>query len=158
MDKWYAKYPDVKNGYWQRIIKFARKYGFTRSLVMHKRHLPDMNSSRQSVRRAAERLAINNPIQGAGALIGMEACNRLARIIGMKNLQDKMKICSFIHDAIVCLVREDFMEEGQKIITWAMTKINYEQKFLIDAMRVPLTVDVEFSRTLSSDESKKVYL
>ena len=151
MTKWYGLYRNVRDVYWKRIIAFTRKHGYARSLVRHKRHLPEINSHIARLRSEAERLAINNPIQGAGGLIGLAACNRIAAKVEENRWHDRFKLCGFIHDATVSLVREDYLEEGSRLIKWGMEEINFKELFLID-FHTPLCIDFDYSKSLSSED------
>lgn len=48
-------------------IEFARKHGYTKTVLGRKRYIKDINSANQTVRNQAERIAVNSPIQGSAA-------------------------------------------------------------------------------------------
>lgn len=63
---YYARFPRVRE-YMLRIVEEARRDGFVTTVLNRRRYLPDLQSRNRAVREAAERVAINTPIQGSSA-------------------------------------------------------------------------------------------
>lgn len=63
---YYARFPKVRE-YMLRIVEEARRDGFVTTVLNRRRYLPDLQSRNRAVREAAERVAINTPIQGSSA-------------------------------------------------------------------------------------------
>ncbi len=63
---YYARFPKVRE-YMLRIVEEARQDGFVTTVLNRRRYLPDLQSRNRAVREAAERVAINTPIQGSSA-------------------------------------------------------------------------------------------
>ncbi|KRT75670.1 MAG: polymerase I, DNA polymerase I protein [Armatimonadetes bacterium CSP1-3] len=78
IDRYYARYPKVR-AYMGRIVEQARREGYVTTLLNRRRYLPDLFSRNRVVREAAERTAINTPIQGTSADIIKKAMVELAR-------------------------------------------------------------------------------
>ena len=93
-------------------ISKARKSGYTCTLFNRRRYLPDLNSKNRQVREAAERIAINSPIQGSAADLIKVAMIRLSRKI--KNMKLKSKMILQVHDELVfeCPIMEKKKMEG----------------------------------------------
>ena len=66
IDEYFRQFPAIKD-YIDRIVKFARDHGFVETLMGRRRYLRDINSRNDTMRGAAERNAINSPIQGSAA-------------------------------------------------------------------------------------------
>jgi len=78
IDRYYARYPKVR-AHMGRIVEQARREGYVTTLLNRRRYLPDLFSRNRVVREAAERTAINTPIQGTSADIIKKAMVELAR-------------------------------------------------------------------------------
>lgn len=63
---YYGRFPKVRE-YMLRIVEEARRDGYVTTLLNRRRYLPDLQSRNRAVREAAERVAINTPIQGSSA-------------------------------------------------------------------------------------------
>ena len=63
IEQYFAKYPGIAR-YMRETIDFARKHGYVETVTGRRRYLRDIRSANASVRGAAERNAINAPIQG----------------------------------------------------------------------------------------------
>ena len=66
IDHYFERYPGVKR-FMDQTIAEARRNGATSTLLKRIRLLPDISSSNAVIRQAAERTAINTPIQGSAA-------------------------------------------------------------------------------------------
>ena len=66
IDNYFEKYPKVRT-YIDSAIEFARENGYVKTQTGRRRYLRDINSRNRSLRSAAERLAMNTPIQGTAA-------------------------------------------------------------------------------------------
>jgi DNA polymerase-1 len=78
IERYYARYPKVRE-YMVRIVEQARRQGYVTTLLNRRRYLPDVLSRNRAVREAAERTAINTPIQGSSADIIKKAMIEIAR-------------------------------------------------------------------------------
>ena len=66
IDNYYNSYPSLKE-FMTNQINYARENGFVKTLIGRKRFLTDINSRNRMIRSAAERNAINTPVQGSAA-------------------------------------------------------------------------------------------
>jgi len=84
IETYYATYPKLRN-YIQDQVDFARDNGYVTTVLGRRRYLKDINSQNAVVRGAAERNAVNAPIQGSAADI-----IKLAMIAIQKRLEKKI--------------------------------------------------------------------
>jgi DNA polymerase-1 len=66
IERYFARYQGVR-GYMQRTIEQVREYGYVTTFLGRRRYLPEIHNKNKAVREAAERMAINMPIQGSSA-------------------------------------------------------------------------------------------
>ena len=133
IEKYYEKYPKLKQ-YINNQISFARENGYVETILGRRRYLRDINSRNSFVRSAAERNAINAPVQGSAADI-----IKIAMINIEKKLRDdgyNSKMLLQVHDELVFDV---FKPELNDIIT--LVKNQMENAYEI---KVPLTVDINY--------------
>jgi DNA polymerase I len=102
---YFEQFPGVK-AYNERTLAAAREKGYVQTLMGRRRYLPEINSGNFNIRQAAERAAVNMPIQGTAADI-----MKLAMIEVYRALQPMCYNCTLllqVHDELVFGV-----EEGQ---------------------------------------------
>ncbi|OGF32136.1 DNA polymerase I [Candidatus Falkowbacteria bacterium RIFCSPLOWO2_12_FULL_45_13] len=80
IDKYFVSYSGVKK-FIDKTIALARAKGYTETLFGRRRFLPEINSSVLQARKAAERMAINTPLQGTAADIIKIAMIKISRMI-----------------------------------------------------------------------------
>lgn len=131
IDAYYKTYPRLKS-YIQEQIDSAREKGYVQTILGRRRYLKDINSANAVVRSAAERNAVNAPIQGSAADV-----IKIAMINIHKKLQDenwKSKMLLQVHDELVFDVHNDELEKIQPMIKHEM-----ENAFKLS---VPLEVEL----------------
>ena len=133
IEKYFEKYPKLKH-YMNNQISFARDNGFVETILGRRRYLKDINSQNSIVRGAAERNAINAPIQGSAADIIKIAMINIQNKLSKGNYKSKMLLQ--VHDELVFDV---FKPELNEIIN--LTRNEMEQAYKIN---VPLTVDLNY--------------
>lgn len=104
IDAVFAHFPAVKQ-YMEHLIAEAREKGYAKTLFERRRALPDLKSRNGAVRAAAERIALNMPIQGTAADIIKLAMVRLHEALKQRNLRTQMILQ--IHDELLFDVPED---------------------------------------------------
>lgn len=107
--------------YIDRIKEFARKEGYVETIFGRRRPMPDIHSSNFMVRSAAERAAINMPIQGTEADL-----MKLAMIEADKKLRTEFptaKMLLQIHDSILVEVDESDAEAVAAMLKQVMENI-----------------------------------
>ncbi|MDO4728889.1 MAG: DNA polymerase I [Bacteroidota bacterium] len=131
IDTYYKTYPKLKE-YIQNQIAIAREQGFVQTVLGRRRYLKDINSQNAVVRGAAERNAINAPIQGSAADIIKIAMINIQQQIQKAALKSRMLLQ--VHDELVFDVYKPELEQIKQIIKYEM-----ENAFSFD---VPLVVDI----------------
>jgi len=118
--------------YIQKQIHFAQEYGYVETVLGRRRYLPDIHSRNQVVRGAAERNAVNAPIQGSAADIIKIAMIRIYDLLQAQQLQTRMLLQ--VHDELVFDVPKTELEIVKPLIKEAM-----ESAF---TLAVPLVADL----------------
>ena len=131
IDLYYQTYPRLQN-FIASQINFAREHGYVETVLHRKRYLKDINSRNAIVRGAAERNAVNAPIQGSAADIIKLAMINIYNRFEKENLKSKMLLQ--VHDELVFDVHRDELEIIKPIIKQEM-----ENAY---SMEVPLIVDI----------------
>ena len=135
IEAYYTTYPKLKS-YIQDQIESARENGFVQTILGRRRYLKDINSANAIVRGAAERNAVNAPIQGSAAdIIKIAMINIHNRLIA-ENWKSKMLLQ--VHDELVFDVHNSELEKIQPMIKQEM-----EHAFKLD---VPLEVEIGIGR------------
>jgi DNA polymerase-1 len=98
MDTYFERFGGVRD-YLRRAVDEARATGYTATLFGRRRYLPDLNSDNRQRREAAERMALNAPIQGTAADIVKIAMLNVDRALREANLSSRMLLQ--VHDEIV---------------------------------------------------------
>ncbi len=132
IDRYFRTYPGVKN-YMDETIKFAYAHGYVETLYGRKRYLSSgLLSTNAKIQEAAQRAAINAPIQGTAADVIKLAMIRLQNDFIKNNI--KSKIIIQVHDELVIETVNTEVEEVKELTQKAM---ELEQPFL-----VPLKIDM----------------
>jgi DNA polymerase-1 len=131
IDTYFEKFQGVAN-YMREIKEFAKKNGYVETEIGRRRYIPEINSSNFQVQSAAERMAINMPIQGLASDIMKIAMLHVSK--EFENNPD-VKMLLQVHDEIILEVREELAEAvSQKI------KTILEKAY---TLKVPLVANVE---------------
>ena len=133
IDTYYERYPQLKQ-YISDQVNFARENGYVATVLGRRRYLKDINSQNAVVSGAAERNAVNAPIQGSAADIIKLAMIQIHQKIKNENWQSKMLLQ--VHDELVFDVLKSEKEGFEK-----MVKTEMEKAFDIG---LPLVVDIGF--------------
>lgn len=131
IDAYYETYPKLKN-YMSKQVDFARENGYVETVLERRRYLKDINSRNGIVRGAAERNAVNAPIQGSAADIIKLAMINIHKRFEQENFKSKMLLQ--VHDELVFDAHKDELEIIQPIIKHEMENA-YK-------MAVPLDVEI----------------
>ncbi len=135
---YFARFPKVKE-YLDRTKKTAAERGWVETLLGRRRYFPELKSTapmHAQARAAAERMAINMPIQGTAADIIKIAMVRLQKALDERGLRAKLILQ--VHDELVLEAPEAELEE-----TSALVKSTMEGALQLDA---PLKVDIKHGR------------
>ena len=131
IETYYKTYPKLRN-YMSEQIDFARDHGYVQTVLGRRRYLKDINGSNAIVRGAAERNAVNAPIQGSAADIIKIAMINIHKKLTEGNYKTKMLLQ--VHDELVFDVYKPELEELKTLI-----KSEMENAY---KLAVPLDVDL----------------
>ncbi len=129
---YFEKYPGVRK-YLDGTKEKARRDGYVETLLGRRRYIPDINASNRQVREAAERMAINMPVQGTSADIIKVAMINLYREMEDRRLKSKMLLQ--VHDELVFEVPDAEMDAMRALVQDVMCSAI--------ELSVPLKVDTK---------------
>jgi DNA polymerase-1 len=109
INKYFAVHPAVKE-YSDKMIAQAHELGYVETIFGRRRYLPEIKSSNFAVRGAAERMAINMPVQGTAADLMKLAMIDIARELPQTSPHSRLLLQ--VHDELVLEVPE---KEAQKV-------------------------------------------
>jgi len=136
IDGYYANFPGIKA--WQEhVLATTKQQGYAETLFGRRRYLPAIHSTNFQVRSAAEREAINMPIQGTAADIIKVAMIRIAEAARERELRSRMILQ--VHDELIFEGPEDEADEVGALLAEVMPA-SIE-------LKVPLKVDLKRGRT-----------
>lgn len=98
IDNYFEKYPGVQD-YIDRSIEFARENGYVKTQSGRRRYIREINSRSRTAKNAAERLAMNSPIQGTAADMLKLAMIRVHRALRDGGFRTRMLLT--VHDELV---------------------------------------------------------
>jgi DNA polymerase-1 len=107
IDRYFARYPGVAN-YMETTRQLARDKGYVETVFGRRLWLPEIKSSAQARRQAAERAAINAPMQGTAADIIKLAMIAVQRWLDEARMQSLLVLQ--VHDELVLEVPEDELD------------------------------------------------
>jgi len=131
IDTYYKTYPKLRN-YMSNLVDDAREDGYVSTVLGRRRYLKDINSSNGVVRGAAERNAVNAPIQGSAADIIKVAMINIHKKLAEGNFNTKMLLQ--VHDELVFDVPKNELEDIKTLV-----KTEMESAYTLN---VPLDVEV----------------
>ncbi|EKG43531.1 DNA polymerase I [Pseudomonas syringae pv. avellanae str. ISPaVe013] len=108
VDRYFARYPGVLN-YMERTRAQAAEQGFVETIFGRRLYLPDINAKNQSLRKGAERMAINAPMQGTAADIIKKAMVAVNGWLDESGLD--ARVILQVHDELVLEVHEDLVDQ-----------------------------------------------
>jgi len=130
IDAYFLQFPSIKK-YMENTIDSARQLGYTETLLGRRRFIPEINSSNRNIREAAERTAINTPVQGTAADIIKIAMINIHEEIA--DICSSAKMILQVHDELVFEVPESKAEDMKN---WIVEKMSNAYPLM-----VPLRVD-----------------
>ena len=131
MDTYFSRYPGVRK-YMDRVKSEAKKIGYVETLYGRRLYLPEISTGNAIRRQAAERVAINAPVQGTAADIMKKAM--LSVSDSLKKLKIDAKLILQVHDELVVESQEKDTEKVTKILSDSMSKAA--------KLSVPLEVEI----------------
>lgn len=136
IDRYFERYKRVKE-FLESCKEFARKHGYSQTLTGRQRPIPEINSKNAAIRSAAERLAINSPLQGTNADI-----IKMAMITIDKELKNTPSydgdLLIQIHDELLFESPDDQLEPLGHMVKKHMEGVI--------PLKVPLVVDISIGK------------
>ncbi len=118
MDQYFAQFPGIRQ-FIDQSVASARKNGFAETRTGRRRYLRDIDSRNGTLRGAAERNAINMPIQGTAADLIKLAMIRIHRDLAERELRSRMLLQ--VHDELVFDVHRDEADTVSDLVREGMT-------------------------------------
>lgn len=134
IENYFTKYPGI-SGYLESVKAKAREDQYVETLMGRRRYLSDINSGNFNLRGAAERMAINMPIQGTAADIMKAAMIRVQRQLDEEEMRTKLLLQ--VHDELVFEVPQDEMD--------ALKSLVFDEMPAAVDLDVTLKVDVKWA-------------
>jgi DNA polymerase-1 len=136
IDSYFTKYPGIQ-AYLERTKEQVRAQGYVETVLGRRRYIPEIDSRSFQARQAAERMAVNMPVQGTAADIMKLAMIRVHERLANDRLKARMLLQ--VHDELVF----ELPKEEQPALTWLL------QEEMGGAMEfsVPLKVDIKTGYT-----------
>jgi DNA polymerase-1 len=136
MDQYFARFGGVRD-YLMDVVEQARRDGYTSTVLGRRRYLPELDSSNRQVREAAERAALNAPIQGSAADIIKVAMIEVDKALKAAGLASRMLLQ--VHDELLFDVAD-----GERERLEALVREKMGSAYPLD---VPLEVSVGYGRS-----------
>ena len=136
IDTYFAKYPGIQS-YIDSVKEQAREVGYVATPLHRRRYIPDIGATNSNVRQAAERAAVNMPIQGGAADIMKLAMIRVHQRLQEVGLRARMLLQ--VHDELMFEVPAGEVEHLKELVRQEMSHAL--------EMMVPLQVDVKTGYT-----------
>jgi DNA polymerase-1 len=131
LDTYFERYTGVRK-YMDSTKELAKKNLFVETILGRKLHVSAINDSNGLRRQAAERAAINAPLQGSAADIIKKAMIDVDHWIGNNN--SDIKMIMQVHDELIFEVKKGFAEEALKNITSLMeSSVKLDIPLIVDA-------------------------
>jgi DNA polymerase-1 len=130
IDNYFIKFKNVKN-FMDETILNAQKHGYVITLFGRKRFLKDIGSKNQTLKKFAERAAINAPMQGTASDLMKKAMIDIHQNVSCKLLLQ-------VHDELLFEVEEDLVEEKSQEL-----KVILENVY---PLKVPLKVNIAWGK------------
>jgi DNA polymerase I len=139
MEQYFDRFGGVRD-YLREVVDQARKDGYTSTVLGRRRYLPELDSSNRNVREAAERAALNAPIQGSAADIIKVAMINVDQALKDSGLKSRMLLQ--VHDELLFEIAPGERDALEKLVK--------DQMCNAYPLEVPLEVSVGFGRSWDS--------
>ena len=136
MDEYFETFGGVRD-YLGGVVDEARRSGFTETIMGRRRYLPDLTSDNRMRREAAERMALNAPIQGSAADLIKVAMLNVDRGLRKAGLASRMLLQ--VHDELVFEVAAGEREALESLVR--------EQMAAAADLTIPLDVSIGTGRS-----------
>jgi len=131
LDTYFERYTGVRE-YMDSTKELAKKNLYVETILGRKLHVTEINASNGLRRQAAERAAINAPLQGSAADIIKKAMIDVDEWIGEDN--PNIKMIMQVHDELIFEVKKDFAEEAlTNVISLMERAVKLDIPLIVDA-------------------------
>jgi len=120
INKYFEAFPGIKQ-YMEDTIEFGRTNGYVETLYKRRIYLPDLKATNYTRRQAAERIAMNAPIQGSAADIIKLAMIKVFNALHKNKLKSKMILQ--VHDELIIDTLKSESEEVNAILKKEMENV-----------------------------------
>ncbi|MCD4705737.1 DNA polymerase I, partial [bacterium] len=134
IDTYFAVFSDVKK-FIDKTIVSAREKGYVETLFNRRRYLPDINSNMPQIQKAAERMAVNAPLQGTAADMIKIAMIKIQNLLDKKYQNSEIKMIIQVHDELIFEIKKDIDFSVIKAIKNIMENVI--------KLKVPIIVDAK---------------
>jgi DNA polymerase-1 len=131
IERYFARYTGIRR-YLEETVARAKRTGVVETLFGRRRLMEDLHSSNRATAQAAERAAINMPIQGTAADLIKMAMLRIDTVLRERGLRTRMLLQ--VHDELLLEAPEEELEEASVLVRTSMAGVA--------TLRVPLRVDL----------------
>lgn len=132
IDTYFATYSGIQE-FIQQTVKKAEQTGYVETIYGRRRYIRNINTKNKLEKSAAERIAVNTPIQGSAADIVKSAMIAVNRALKENHLASRLLLQ--VHDELILECREHETEKVCSLVKYEMEHIT--------TLSVPLTVSVE---------------
>jgi DNA polymerase-1 len=137
IEQYFARYPGIRR-YMEETLERARRLGYVETLCGRRRYFPTITSKNHTVRAAAERAAINAPIQGSAADMMKRAMIAIHRRLRQEGLRTMM----------ILQVHDELLFEAPEAETPVLQElVRTEMQTALPLGDVPIVVDIGIGRT-----------
>ena len=131
VDQYFETYPGINN-FISETLAFAAKHNYVKTISGRLRYTNNINSSNKNIKQAAERMAINMPIQGTAADMIKIAMINIQKKLTEEAWQTKMILQ--VHDELIFECPENEVDKLKALINQEMSKAI--------ELNVPVKIDI----------------
>ncbi|MFW6047399.1 MAG: DNA polymerase, partial [Candidatus Woesearchaeota archaeon] len=137
IDKYFETYPGVKK-FMDNAVKDAKQKGYVSTIMGRTRIIKEINSKNYFLKQAAQRAAMNMPLQGSASDIIKKAMIKVYNRIKTEKLESKLILQ--VHDEIIVDAKQDELQKIKKILKEEMENVT--------KLNIPLVVDINVGDSL----------
>jgi DNA polymerase-1 len=138
IDEYFRDFSGIR-AYIDKTLQFVSENGYVETLFGRRRYIPEIHSPNWQMKREAERMAVNAPIQGSAADIAKLAMIKVDEWIKREKLENDVRLLLQVHDELLFEISEKIIPEHGRGVS-ARIKAIMES---VAELKVPLVVDVK---------------
>lgn len=133
-DDYFTTFPRIKE-YFEEVVGQARRRGYSETYFGRRRYFPELKSRLPYLRAAAERMAMNAPLQGTAADVVKLAMIRADKALKEAGLASRVHFLLQVHDELIYEAEDGALKKAEPIIREAMEGV-------LDDKTVPLSINL----------------